>query len=328
MVAQRRVQNIVLHNKINEDSLQREFLASLQNRKIDSKFLYWGRIGTERWQALCQDKSYLYYQRELALLKKAAAKLCDSVHSEPNRHYNLIALGIGNGDKDRIIIENCYKKGRIGFFPIDISEDMVRDGIEQIPISLLETMEAYVADFSQLDLVNQAIRSANFPNNFFLLLGNSVMSINELDVFRRLNKGMSAGDYLLLGVLLHDPNDVQSISRLLEMYTTPVFQNFILSPLERIGISSADGNIEAEYGTNRFFPQIYTIEVFFSCKKNITCNYFQQEISLLKGERIRLFQSHLYPEGSMQEVLEGTGFRIVDHFSSTDKLAGLFLCTK
>lgn len=325
------ISNLVLHNRLSEQDLEREFLQSLQSRKIAPKFLYCGKKESEGWRKLCKERSYRYYHRETELLKKSAGIITKKIFATPGQNYNFISLGIGNGEKDAILLESFTHHGRVNFFPVDVSEDMIRQGLQHIRPNIHTGVEGYVEDFGNIDHLLEHIRGEHFSNHLMVMLGNTLAGAQDMSSFHLLRKSMQNNDFILLGFMLDQTgkqkNNLHAVRSMIEMYSSVAFQKFAFTPLERVGMNTSQGNFEIDYGPNPLYPYLNTIEIFFGLHKSSSVAYQNQEISFLKGERIRLCQFHIYNEEVIEQILESSRLRIQERFFSSDKMAAIYLCS-
>jgi hypothetical protein len=123
-------------------------------------------------------------------------------------------MGIGNGHKDRMLLEELMHKIPLGvgedevlyYYPVDISIGMLTEGIKHIEEKTADCREklhvkAVIGDFTELDKHPiSAIYSYRERHNVFALLGNTIGSASEVDIMDALKKSMLLGDLLLLEV--------------------------------------------------------------------------------------------------------------------------------
>lgn len=323
------ISNFILHDETDENALERELLENLQRRRLSHQFLFWGRKEAERWHSLCQDKSYLYFAKELFLLSKSLPTILGQLHAKPETHYNILSLGISNGQKDMLLWDAFQTYKKFSYFPFDISEAILRMGMEKM--TQLKEVEAYITDVNKIFPLSGAIRKNNFPHHLICLLGNTLGNVRHLELLTRIRESMEPGDYLLLGVMLQKKGDLKSnllaTERILDMYSSHSFQTFAFTPLERFGFTQEHGTIEVEYAPSKFFPALHAVDIMFALSTNRSVTYLNQELHFQKGERISLFRSYVYPEEILRNLLEMHHFQIAERYLSSDKMVGLYLCT-
>jgi hypothetical protein len=326
--------NLILHNEVNNRQLEEEFLHCLYSRKIHSKFFSWGKKETERWFTVCQQKSFLYYHRELALWERSVENLLKRIHQTPGNHFNFITMGMGDGKGDAILLHALKQYEVYSYIPVDISEDKIIYGLGESISEQIGEIEAYVRDymeFSDFSSFSHRIRKDHYKHHCILLLGNTVGMLSNLETLHQVKNGMTMGDYLVISVMIQKKGDAKTsmheVERIIEMYSDPTFKQYLLTPLEKVGITLSDGDIEIVYSPNRYYPLLYNFEVFFIFHHNKTVTYLGQEISFLKEGKIRLMQVYMYPEETIMELLKTFHFTVVDKFIATNKMVGIYLCT-
>ncbi len=325
--------NLVIHNEINTENIEKKFIECLQKRKVPAKFSYWSENGSKKWNFVIQDRSYMYYRQESSLLKKTIGNISTSVFGEKKDIYNIINLGMGNKEKSAMVIKECLKKNKINYFPFDMSEDMIRQEMSQLSPSLvdsIENMEAYVADLNDFESISMRIRKKYFSQHFILFLGNTMGELGNLNTFGRIIAGMGKKDYLLMGVMLYKKETTQKemhrIDKLIDMYSTSSFQKFIFTSLEHVGFAPSDGTIEVEYSPNKLYPKLMSMEVFFCLNRDKRIVYSNHELPFLKESKIRIFQTYLYPEDTIMDIFNMFNLKVVQKYTSSNNISGLFLC--
>ncbi|MBT4937069.1 hypothetical protein HON22_04070, partial [Candidatus Peregrinibacteria bacterium] len=242
---------------------------------------------------------------------------------------NFISLGIGNGKKDKIVIKELMKKSKVKYFPIDISLDMLEEGMRSISDSIIETT-AYISDFKNLSDITERVRKSNNVPLLMSILGNTLGNFGQIEILNTLKRGMTDKDFLLIestmrkevGSKIHG----EDIKKIVEDYNNSDFEDFAFTPLKKAGFKLNDGIIEVEYGPNPFYPKLSSIEVWFHLSKDKIVNYEGSEIVFKKGERIRLYVSHKYTKENLYELLDGNGFEVLFFNLSEENDFGITLC--
>lgn len=326
---------LIINHEIDPKFLENEYEISLDSRRISSKLLYIGKKSVERYEQFCRDTRTLYYHREVDLLEKSMNPIVQHLYKEQGQRYNILCLGVGLGEKSKIITQSLIENQKpFSFFPVDVSEEMIRKGVENLPESIND-VEAYVGDFLESNTyfsdLSERIRKENHAHHLITLLGNTLgNNIRQGEILSTIRRGMEKNDFFLLGVKLKKQGNIKkimtSIHKTIELHGSPVFREFVFTPLENVGFTWADGYIEVEYTPNRFFPEISTINIFFSFRRDRTIQYNGYDIHFHKGERILLYMSHRYPENTAESLLTVHGFQVVEKYISSHKTGAMYLC--
>ena len=326
--------NLILHNEVNTQQLENEFLHCLYNRKIHSKFLFWGKKETERYLEVCQQKSFIYHHRELALWERSVSAILQHIHQKQGTYFNFITLGMRDGVADAYLLHALQKYETFSYIPVDISEDAIIYGLRGTVFQQMGEIESYnmdYIDFSNFSTFSSRVRRENYHHHCIVFLGNTIGYLSNLAVLNKLRKGMDEGDYLIIGAMLQKKGDTKTmmlnVEHSMDMYSDAAFEQYLLTPLEKVGINPSHGDIEIVYSPNRYYPALHNMEVFFVFNSNRTVLYLDQEIPFLKGGKIRLMQVYMYPEETMIELLETLNFKVEEKFISSSKMVGIYLCT-
>jgi len=311
-----------------QSEMEEQFLQCLRDRDIPSRFSYWGKKESTGWLNVCSSNDYSVYCKGEKMIKQYAESIVKSV-MKVGIDYNFISLGIGNGVKDSYIIDSFLKElKKIKYFPIDISWDMVNEGVKNLRQKNLDIV-AYVADFEDFHDISTRIRSSYASSHFISILGNTLGNFGQVEVLNNIRNGMVQNDYLLLEITMREQvgskTKGENLTDIVGSYNNDDYKNFVFSPLEKVGFVKSDGVIEVEYGPNQFYPKLYSIELWFRLKKDKLVHYHGQEIVFKKDERIRLYVSHKYTYENIRELLDGNGFQMCD-FKVVEDNYGLILC--
>src|SRR5690349_14304827 len=94
---------------LTELELADEFLLALQRRVIPEKFFYWFPLSVRAWLALCGEGAYRNFSRSHQVVRRHAADVAAMV---PPGAVDVVSLGAGQGDKDRLILAALASAGR------------------------------------------------------------------------------------------------------------------------------------------------------------------------------------------------------------------------
>lgn len=292
--------------------IREEFLACLRRCNIFTKFLYWGRKETQNWLNVCKDPEYINWPLEIKLLNTNLSEIIKLINPCVK---NLIGLGIGNGEKDKMILNAFLKHRFMRYFAIDISLHMVKAGfktLRKVPVE----KTAYIGDFEHLEKLAPKIKKQTGGSNLISILGNTLGNLDQVSTLNLIRRSMDKNDYLLFAVQILEKGKVLDIGEILNAYNTKVLQESSFGAIMRSGLKKSDGIIEIEFGKNKLYPQLNTIEYFFTFKKDKTIKYLGHEINFKTDERILTYYSYKYDEKNITFLLNNNGFRIVKCFFS------------
>lgn len=322
----------IINIQQNQQEMSLDFLDCLRKREIPSRFSYWGKKETSEWLDLCHNKNYNVYLDSIMFQENSVNHIIKNITEGKQKKYNYISLGPGNGEKDGVTLKSILRHGgEIKYFPVDISIDMLNQGIDYIykDKTLEEThTTGFVSDFMTFESISRRVRESGFKKHITAILGNTIGNFGQIEIFNNLRRGLTGGDLLLVEVTLrhnYGPKVNKNLTKLIEGYNNDSFKKFVFSPLVKAGFKLSDGVIEIEYGPNRHYPKLYSLEAWFRIKKDKVINYLNNEIVFKKDERILLYMSHKYTCENIEELFDGNGFKMNSFTISENGSSGLFL---
>lgn len=287
-----------------EEKLEKEFLECLKTRKMEEKFKYIGKEQAKTWLELCNSREYQYYRKSFNLIQTIKKDIANQLSGD----VNLIALGVGDGLKELEIIKESMHQRKIGFFPVDLSRELAQVALQNCTDLTIEKEVFLTNIVENLRTMSEHIRKRYYPNHLFTLLGNTLGNYPQGSILGVIRQSMHPQDLFLVGVSLNQGEDVVAEYK---------YDAFPFVPLRRTSIEQSDGDIEAEFGKDKLFPNINTIYNYFKFTKNVTISYGDEEILFRKGERILIGYSHKYSKESLIDILTGHGFKIIKTYTDT-----------
>lgn len=287
-----------------------EFLECLRQRNIPSKFAYWGNEETRHWLDICKDPEYINWTLEVGLLEK---NLPEIISLAGTKVGNLVCLGIGNGEKDKRIL-NAYLKTRpMRYFSLDNSLPMVKAGFKTLSNTPVEKT-AYIGDFKHIESLTPKIRKQTGKSNLISILGNTLGNLNQVHTLNLIRRSMDKNDYLLVSFQILEAGRILEIGEILGAYNTKTWHELSYGTIMRSGLKKTDGLTQVEFGKDKLYPQFNIIEFFFSLKKDKTVKYGGREVDFKAGERILTYYSYKYDEKNINFLLKNNGFKLVKSF--------------
>jgi uncharacterized SAM-dependent methyltransferase len=298
-----------------DEKIGREFLACLRNRNLPSKFEYWGKKEASHWLTLCKDPEYVNWPQEIDLLRANLPKIVKTVDPHVK---NLIGVGIGNGQKDKLILTEFLKTRPMRYFAIDISLDMMNTGLKTLNRVPTEK-NAYIGDFRHLERLAPEIRKKTGSGNLFSILGNTLGNLDQKKTLDLLKNSMDKKDYLLIAVQILETKEILNMGEILSAYSTRAWRNLSYGAIMRTGAKMSDGIIEMEFEKDKLYPQFHVVQYFFTFKRDKTLTYLNRRLHFRMGERIPVYFSYKYDMKNITFLLDKYGFKIIKTFLSPGK---------
>lgn len=235
------------------DELFKKFAEGLKRRSIDSKFTYWGENVTKKYIELLETNEYSLPKSTIKLLSSKIDKIANRIIAG-RKSLRVVSLGIGDGHKDAIILNELCKKldNYIDYWIVEFSYDMAKEGIKNIKKDLGEDRFNQISPkLFQIDFLDIAILSKLMKDdrtNLFLLLGNTLGNFPEDLLLDSINSVMRSEDFFLIDNQIKGENKLTLRERtaLEQMYNTDKYKDYIYSILKNARIQRTDGEIKTK----------------------------------------------------------------------------------
>ncbi|MHC4346743.1 MAG: L-histidine N(alpha)-methyltransferase [Planctomycetota bacterium] len=219
---------------------------------LDEKLLYVSPFCARRWLDVCKNADYKPYVDSRQLLEDKGKDLMATVFEESGAEsFNIISLGAGNGEKDRILLHYLTRvvKEPCFYYPIDVSHTLLLAACEEVASTSFETVlriKSIHDDFERLHEL-MPIYQYRTGKNIFALLGNTLGNYNEEILISNMLRGMESGDYLLLEVQLKSENKYEAEKK-----------QFFEAPLRTMGFAVDNLRLEMRSLTGEAVPDSVT----------------------------------------------------------------------
>ena len=232
---------------IGENQLHKlgNLVHDLKNRKIRSRYAYWGVGPTRMWERACSDPAY----HMLENLKQFPLYARDLVQYVDREQYNFVSLGVGEGSKDSNIIRDFFNKDKHAklrddflYLPVDMSLDMLRVAIGKIRELPSHRRIAIQRDIEIKDGMKQIAHIAKVLGRdkpiLYGFVGNTIANVEDPEqVLNNIVRVMKPNDLLLFEAQIIDDSVLnnnllqKTIRSVREEYEGISFRQFALSAL-------------------------------------------------------------------------------------------------
>lgn len=309
-------------------------LEDQKERRIESRYSYWGLGPVYMWDRACTDKMYHMYEN-ICRFPQYVKQLSNHVNRE---RYNFVSLGVGEGSKDRSIISDFFNinggatpREDFLYIPVDMSLDMIRLAIEKCSELPLHCRIAIQRDIESRDGMEKIAFIAKMLGQkrpiLYGFIGNTISNVESpQDVLENIIRVMENDDLLLFEAQIVDASALETerlrdtINSVEREYCGEVFRRFAESAL----LQNTDLSI-APAERNKFYDvdvslqdwmtgQLLQIDCLFENKSNrpIDMTLLNGQIVRLNSEeRIRLYRSRKFTQSTLQSFLEVSGLRII-----------------
>jgi L-histidine N-alpha-methyltransferase len=285
---------------------------SRQPKTLPSKYFY-DKRGDELFMQIMELPEYYLTRAELEIFTEQTDALIDKLGVSPDKHFELIELGAGDGTKTQNLLKALLAKHyQFDYLPVDLSHNV----LEHLQSFLVEQMpelsiKPECGDY--LEIVGKLHASA--APKVVLFLGSTIGNLSDLQAAKfiyDLGRHLDPGEKLLLGVDLVKSEDI-----VLPAYNDSrgVTRDFNINLLRRIN-NELDANFDLDAFDHR--PE-YEQEV--GVAKSFIVSTAEQSVNLgangrtyqfAKGEKILTEISRKYNEEILGEILQDTDFEVID----------------
>jgi len=292
---------------LTEADIAEEFVEAMEARDIPEKFFYWHPLCVRSWLALSKDLAYESRLHSWSLLVDDAERISNHLDST----VAVISLGAGDGVQDVMLLKALQAvKLDVDYFPVDASQGLLEMASAAAEDEEVDTLGLKADISSPMHLVLASDASEN--PKLFVLCGNTLGGFDPLDQVRYLSQCMHADDRLIIDAEIHDGSSLSSRD-------TPVGQRFAFGPLASLGITKDDGDIRFEERHDDRHAGLSMIARSFQAARDVRVTVLDREITLQRGERVRLSFNYSYSADAFRWVLtERGGLKILDEFPSPD----------
>jgi uncharacterized SAM-dependent methyltransferase len=303
---------------LTESDLARDFIAALERRDLPEKFFYWFPLSVRAWLALCGgDGAYRNFNRSYQLVARHAPAV--AARTLPGA-VEVVSLGAGQGDKDRLILAALRAAGReVSYRPVDASiglleiavRDAIADGVATIGVKADFTDVAQLRSFAHAPAGQRVTR-------LFLMLGNTLGAFDPAQLASQLASLMHPGDLAVID------GELFAGSETLAGYDNPINRRFAFGPLEGAGLSPEDGELVFDTQRDAVRPGLYRVTKQFTARREARLSVAGEALTLRAQDRLAMSPSHKYDESAFLAILDDAPLTRVATYTADD---GRFIMT-
>jgi L-histidine N-alpha-methyltransferase len=291
-------------------------------REISSRYFY-DDLGSRLFEMICDLPEYYQTRTERQILSQVADRIAKVTAAR-----EVVELGSGAATKTRVLLDALTRGGTLRrYVPLDVSEGILRRVSEEL-VEEYPHLEVHgvVADFIEdLDRVPER------EKQLVVFLGGTIGNLTPEHTARFLEQvrsRLSAGGHLLLGADL-----IKDKARLERAYNDAagVTEEFNLNILRVLNRLLGGDFVPDAFEHVAFYNEAeHRIEMWLRSSRDQTVHLpgIDLELSLRRGEEIRTEISTKFSRELVTEMLEKSGFSLLEMYTDPDRLFGLFLARK
>ena len=307
---------IGLENGLNITALLREreivdrVQKSFHERRLPEEIFYWFPSSVKAWVDLCRSTEYRNANRAIEVLRAAAPEIAGMLE----RFSTVCGLGCGEGSKDAILLRafQVRPNGPSRYVGADFSQALLELAMEEIKQYVAEAsgVKCDLGEDTHLNEICRAASGGHADPAIFTVLGNTLGAFGPLDFPKRLRRQLRENDrFIFDGEIFSDST--------LAGYDNPTNRRFAWGPLNGVGITESDGQLE--FSAAPAGDGLFVVTKHFTSSRDLRFYLGGEAIELPTGEKLRMSGSIKYRDDSiLLGAVEAARFQVEGSWRSTD----------
>lgn len=320
---------------ISEKSMEERLCECLKKRELPDYLLYTGTGGAENWLKLDRSETFSVARQLKVILEKNIASIGRFIPTG----MSFVSLGVGNGEKERIVLEELIRKNlaekpasgkvSIRYYPIDVSSQLVDIALEKVRDLPVEK-KGIVGFIEDMPLLKKHWRLPVL----FCIMGNTFCNYEPEFILRLIYENLEQGDLFffdanLLPVQGSGEEAQSAIKSVLGTYASRENALFNMYPLLQYGMVPEDFDFELLLGhVDSRIGALYRTRKSLNILKDAEIRIGQETISFREGEVIRMGFTYKYTYEQIIAFLNICGFDVLKAFLSEDRTNTMILAKK
>lgn len=296
---------------ITRESLEFRLHKCLEQRQMPDCFLYLDEPGVENWLNLSNSEDFPVAARLTDLLRQNL----DSIARHIWGRFDIVSIGVGNGEKEQMLLETLTPRCKLSYYAVDISSQMVDEALSTVDdIDINKTgIVAFLEDLPSL---------RQFWNSPVLLclLGNNFCNYEPDFLLELVHQQLELDDLFLFDChLLPFEGEGLGTEKVERIYRSKLNVRFNVDPLVRRGLDLGNCVFHLELlpiETNS--GSVYRTKKWLEIRKDTTLSCGSNQISLAAGDAISLGFTYKYTRSQVEDYLSRHGFQTLEGFVSSE----------
>lgn len=296
---------------ITRDDLEVRLRECLEQRQMPDYFLYLGDSGVRNWLTLSSSEQFPVASRLTDLLRQSIP----SIARHLSGRFDLVSIGVGSGEKERILLEALIQRGAPAYYPVDISSQMVDEALNTVAdINVDKT--GLVALLEDLALLRPFWK----PPVLLCLLGNNFCNYEPDYLLESVHGQIESNDLFLFDCHLFPAlreGEEAGREQIERAYRSQLNVRFNIDPLVQRGLDPDNCIFHLELlPMDTSLGTVYRTSKWLQILRDATVSCGSSEVSLVAGDIIRLGFTYKYTCQQVQGYLQQHGFQEVELFLS------------
>lgn len=326
---------------INEKDLVEKLYENLKRHELPDYLLYMGNEGAKNWLTLDKSRAFPVAQSLKTLLEENIVPLVKFIPS----NMNLVSMGVGDGEKERILLKELIRKKLaemtpisaekhpIRYYPVDVNSQMVEIALENVRELPVEK-KGIVSFIEDLHTLKNFLR----PPLLISILGNTICNYEPDFILKLVLENLDSGDLFLFDAqIIPSPdrgNDVHFAKKsIVGAYASKENALFNMYPLLQYGIAPDDFDfelllapVESRIGKKR--SSLYRTKKTLYILKDTSVEVGSRTVTFKEGDTIRMGFTYKYTFDQLENYLDVWGFEILKAVLSNDRTNTIILAKK
>jgi len=298
---------------ITGDELEIKFQKCMEQRQMPDYFLYLGDSGVRNWLALSNSEEFPVASLLTDLLRQSVSSIMQHIPSK----FDLVSIGVGSGEKERILLEAIIQKSVVSYYAVDISSQMVDEALNTVAdINVDKT--GLVAFMEDLPVLRQFWN----PPVLLCLMGNNFCNYDPDYLLETVRGQLESNDLFLFDCHLFpgQREDGESGEEQVErVYRSQLNVRFNIDPLAQRGLEPDNCVFHLDLLPMKVsLGTVYRTSKWLQILKDSTVSCGSSGVSLAAGEILHLGFTYKYTCQQIQSCLQHHGFQWVELLLSNE----------
>ena len=318
-----------------EKSMEERLCECLKKHELPDYFLYTGTGGAKNWLKLDGSEAFPISRQLKVLLEKNI----ESIGRFIPTGMSLVSIGVGNGEKERIVLEELIKKNlaenptsqkvSIRYYPVDISSQLVDIALEKVRDLPVEK-KGVVGLIEDIPLLKKHWRLPVL----FCILGNTFCNYEPEFILQLVYENLEQGDLFFFDANLLPAKgsrvEAQCARKsVLGTYASRENALFNMYPLLEYGMIPEDFDFDLLLGhKDSRIGALYRTRKSLHILKDAEIRIGPETISLREGDVISMGFTYKYTYEQVIAFLNICGFDVLKAFLSEDGANTMILAKK
>lgn len=315
--------------------MEERLCESLKNHELPDYFLYAGLEGAKNWLKLDGSETFPVARRLRIVLEENIVSIVRFIPTG----MSLVSVGVGSGEKERILLEELIKKNLaerpssgkvpIRYYPVDINSQLVDLALEKVRDLPVEK-KGIVGFIEDMPLLKEHWRLPVL----FCILGNTFCNYEPEFILQLVYENLEQGDLFFFDASLFPDSgsgeETQTARKsVLGAYASRENALFNIYPLLQYGMAPEDFDFELLLAhVDSKIGALCRTRKSLNILKDTEISVGSETISFREGDIIRMGFTYKYTYDQVTALLDISGFEILRTFLSKDRANAIFLTKK